>query len=183
MVNLGQNFDANQHEPSQAMEPLPAGWYLMQIVGTELRQTKDRSSQFLAFEFEIVEAAHPDLKGRKVWENLNLWHQGNQKAVEIAQRNLSAICHATGVLNVEDTTALHHIPLAVKLKVDPGDAKYEPSNRITGYEAAAARFQAPAAQQPQAQQPAAGPAPAQAAPPAQQPGGAPAPSAAPPWQK
>lgn len=138
MVNLG-NFDANQHEPRKALDPLPAGWYAAQIVDSDVVKTKDGTGQYLTLEFELLEQYHPEHKGRRVWERLNLWHS-KQQVVDIANRTLSAICHATGVLSVQDTQALHHRPLAVKVKQRAATPEYEASNDITGYDGLAARF-------------------------------------------
>lgn len=179
--NLGGNFDASSVDPTTAFDPLPPGWYAMQIVNSEIRQAKNSDGQYVWLELEVLEQHHPDLKGRRAWERLNLWNS-NQQAVEISQRTLSAICRATGEMQVADTEQLHHKPLAVKLKVRPAEGNYEASNDITGYDSIAARFPGGAAP------PAAGGAPTQSAPaggaaPAGAPSGAAPASSTPPWQK
>lgn len=138
MVNLGSNFDASQVEPAQAFDVLPAGWYAAMITASERKETKSGGAM-LVLTFDLLENIHPQLKGRKVWGRLNLWN-ANAQAVQIAQRDLSAICRATNVLAVTDTDALHHKPLAIKLKVRPAEGEYEASNEIAGYDAIMARF-------------------------------------------
>lgn len=150
MVRI-ETFDSSQVEPSEAIESLPLGWFAMQIVGSAQEQAQSGSGQYLAFEFEILESYHPDLKGRKAWVNLNLWNQ-NQTAVEIAMRDLSAICRATGQPVIDDTDLLHNKPLAVKIKVKKAKGDYPASTEIGGYDALEARF------------PSSGAAPAQQAP-------------------
>ena len=53
-------------------------------------------------------------QGRKVFDQLNLVN-ANPTTVEIAQRTLSAICHATGRLQVNDSDELHLIPLTIQV--------------------------------------------------------------------
>jgi hypothetical protein len=67
----------------------------------------------------------------------------NEQTVEIAQRTLSAICHAVGQMHVGDSEQLHFKPLFVTLKVEPaGKDKYgvhrEARNKVSGYSAAKA---------------------------------------------
>lgn len=130
MAQLG--FDATQVEPSQAFDVLPAGKYKVQVVDSDMRATNDGNGQYLWLELEILEGEY---QGRKTWDRLNLVNQ-NQQAVEIAQRNLSALCHATGKLHVADSQELHFIPVVASVKVRPPKDGYDASNQIRGYESA-----------------------------------------------
>lgn len=112
MANLGGNFDATQVAPSEDRGgPLPAGEYLMGIVKSDKRDAKSGSGAFIELEFEVVDGPR---KGARAWTRLNLWN-ANAQAVEIAQRDLSAICHACGKLRVSDTEELHGIPMIVRM--------------------------------------------------------------------
>lgn len=131
MSQLPQTFDATQVEPNQPFEVIPAGKYRVQIVASEIRATKNGEGQYLWMELEILDGEH---QGRKLWDRLNLWNN-NRQAVDIAQRTLSAICHATGQMHVSDTETLHFKPMITTVRVKPGDAQYSPSNELRGYEA------------------------------------------------
>ena len=79
---------------------------------------------------------------RKIFDQLNLVNR-NEQTVEIAQRTLSAICHAVGQVHVSDSEQLHFKPLIVTLKVKPaGNDKSgiyrEARNEVAGYSAASA---------------------------------------------
>ena len=54
----------------------------------------------------------------------------NPLTVEIAQRTLSAICHAVGKLKVSDSPELHLIPMWVQVRVRPPKGEYDASNVI-----------------------------------------------------
>ena len=92
MANLGTTFDATSIEPAKAFEVLPPGQYPAQIVDSETRVTKDGNGQYLWLEIDMLDGPY---KGRKLFDRLNLIN-ANPTTVEIAQRTLSAICHATG---------------------------------------------------------------------------------------
>ena len=137
MAQLGGTFDSTQVQPQEAFAVIPAGKYKAQIVASEIRATNNGNGQYLWFEIEILEG---DCQGRKLWDRLNLWND-NATAVEIAQRTLSAMCHATGQLHIQDSEALHFKPMLVTVRVRPAgpgkDGKqYDASNEIRGYEAA-----------------------------------------------
>jgi hypothetical protein len=115
MAFLGGTFDATNVEPSAPIEILPPGKYPVQIVKSEMKDTKSGTGQLLAIEMEIIDGP---AKGRKLWENLNLVNP-NPQAQEIAQRTLSAICHAVGRLQVSDSEELHFKPMIASVEVEP----------------------------------------------------------------
>lgn len=134
MAFLGQTFDASQIEPSAAFEVIPAGKYHVQIVNSEMRDTKSGSGQYLWMELSIMDGPHAN---KRLFERINLVNP-NEKAVEIGQRTLSAICHATGQMSVSDSEQLHHKSLIAVVKVRPAgpdkdNVHREASNEIGGY--------------------------------------------------
>lgn len=123
------SFDATQVAPSESFDLLPAGDYKAIITQSALNPLKSGGGLGLALTFEVIEG---EFKGRKVWAHLNVQHT-NEKAQNIAQRDLSAICHAVGVTKLTNTEALHSKPLGIKVKVKPEDGQYAAKNEIKGY--------------------------------------------------
>ena len=156
MANLGSTFDATGIAPAQSLEVLPPGQYPAQIVGSEIRSTKDGMGQYLFLEIDVLEGPY---QGRKLFDRLNLVN-ANPQTVEIAQRTLSAICHATGRLQVQDSEELHLIPFTAVVQVQPPKNGYGESNKVR-YQPLERAPQAAAPQPPRtaAPQPAATPAP------------------------
>ncbi len=126
MARFDTSFDATSVEPTTAYELLPAGKYRAQIVESEMRVTKNGMGQFLWLMLDILEGEH---KGRKIFDQLNLVNP-NPTTVEIAQRTLSAICHATGKMHVSDSEELHLIPMTIQVKIRPPKNGYGESNAI-----------------------------------------------------
>ena len=128
------NFDASQVAPSEALEAIPAGWYNAQMTASEMKPTVDGTGAYLQAEFTVLSG---DYAGRKLFDRINLQNK-NPVAVEIGYKTLSAICHAVGVIQVQDSQQLHGRPLQLKVSLraaGPGaDGKhYEASNEVKGY--------------------------------------------------
>lgn len=126
MANLGTTFDATTVDPNSSFEVLPPGSYTVQIVLSEMRPTKNGQGQYLALELDVLEGEYA---GRKLFDRLNLVNP-NAQAVEIAQRTLSAICHATGRMQVKDSEDLHLVPMLADVTVQPPKNGYGESNKI-----------------------------------------------------
>lgn len=135
MANLGGTFDASQVEPAGDFTPVPPGDYKVQIISSEMVATKTGNGHMLKLELEIVDG---DQAGRKLYDRLNL-DNPNSQAVEIAQRTLSAICHAVGRMSVQDSEELHMLPMVAVVKVDPprnvNGKEYGASNSVRTYKA------------------------------------------------
>jgi Protein of unknown function (DUF669) len=136
MAKLGGTFDASGVEPNVPLEALPPGDYKVQILQSEMRVTKAGTGQLLWLDMEVLEGP---LKGRHVYDQLNLINP-NPTAEEIAQRTLSAICHAVGKLQVADSEELHFVPMMVRLAVKPNGY-----NEVKGYKPVSNAGSAPAA--------------------------------------
>lgn len=132
-------FDANDVEPQDSFDPLPAGWYPVMITDSEFKPTKSGNGKYLQLELTVMDGEY---EGRKTWDRLNLDNPA-QTAVEIAQRALSAICRAVGVMAPNDSSELHDRPLEVKLSVKPAGNGYDASNEVKGYRALGGETDAP----------------------------------------
>ena len=130
MMDLG-GFDANTVEPNAPREVLPAGWYKCVFTKSEEKPTKAQTGSYLQLSAEVIEGEH---RGKSLTERLNL-NNPNVTAVEIAQRTLSAICRAVGVMTPRNSDELHDKPLMVKVKVKAAKGDYGDSNEIEDYEA------------------------------------------------
>jgi hypothetical protein len=137
MANL--NFNATDIDPSDNFEPIPPGQYPVQIVHSEMRPTKRGDGQYLFVELEVLDGEH---QGRRVFDRLNLQNP-NQDTVAIAQRALSQIAHAVGVLDISDSEQLHFKPLLANVTVQPPKGDYSASNQVRGYRPLPVQVQAP----------------------------------------
>jgi hypothetical protein len=116
-------FDASQVAPQAPMQQFPIGTHKVVIVGNEIKATSDNEGGYLDLTLRIIEGEFAGLEGHY---RLNLYNK-SEKAVEIAYKQLSAICHVTGVYQVTNADVLMNIPFLVivglqkKVKQDDPD--------------------------------------------------------------
>lgn len=141
------NFDASQVQPSVPFEVIPTGDYVVMIVDSQMKPTSDGNGQYLQLQLQVIDG---NRKGATLFDRLNMVNR-NQQTMEIAQRTLSAVCHAVGVLQVQDSTQLHNRPLIARVvykEPEPkkdGSGMWDAKNEIKGYKPIAAATAAPAA--------------------------------------
>lgn len=168
----GFTFNANQYEPNQGLGSHPPTIKIpFTITNTEMKETLDKSGGYLAVEFTSPIGM--------VIHRYNV-RNNTPKAVEIAMGQLSALCRATNIYNLEgnnECAALRGgkglMDVGYQKGEEPGpnnpDAKgYTELKRV--YDMAGNDPSKPAQAQEQAQ-PQGGPAPHQGQPMTQQPGG------------
>lgn len=128
MANLN-GFDANEVDPNVPFETLPAGDYVVHMVASETKPTKNGKGSYLECVLEVIEG---EKKGAKLWDRLNLVNP-NPDAVKIAKGTLSAICRAVNVMKPKDSCELHNLPMVASVKVKKREDNGEPTNEIKGY--------------------------------------------------
>jgi len=124
------SFDASQVAPQESFSPIPAGNYTAQVIESEIKPTKSGTGQMLTLRWQVLDGEY---KNRIVFDRINIVNQ-NPTAEQIGQRQLSAVCHAAGVLKLQDTAQLHNKPIKIKVKIRQ-DAQYGDSNEVSGYDA------------------------------------------------
>ena len=122
-------FDANTVDPTTDFEPIPAGRYIAAITASEMKPTKNGNGSYLQLEFVVLEGEY---KNRKIWARLNL-NNPNAVAVKIARGELSAICHAVGVLQPKDSVEIHNLPLVITVKLKKREDTGSLTNEVKGY--------------------------------------------------
>lgn len=131
MAHLGQEFDVNSLPVSENnFDPLPAGWYDVNITGAELKSTKDGTGNYINVKYSVTGPTH---QGRVVFGMLNLKNK-NPKAEEIGRQQLGELMRACGLARVTDSDQLIGGRCAIKLSVETQEG-YEPRNNVKGFKA------------------------------------------------
>lgn len=136
MAKLDLNLDNFKNIEQPVSEILPVGEYVMQIIKSEVRETKAGTGWYLQLEFDVLSG--PCTPGRKFWDRLNL-KNANEQAEQIAQRQFHAIYTALGMdFPPDDSEKLHFKPIRVAIKHKENkqgsleaQAKYLPANGAT----------------------------------------------------
>lgn len=132
-------FDASTVEPSKPREVIPPGEYTAIVEASDVKPTKKAkediqyggpaaNDKLLELTLKVIEG---EFAGSMIWERMNIVNV-NPQAQEIAQRDLSALCHAVGKLKVKDSAELHNKPIRIKVDVEKKEG-YNPRNVVKGY--------------------------------------------------
>ncbi|HEY7824770.1 MAG TPA: DUF669 domain-containing protein [Acidimicrobiia bacterium] len=159
MAQLPQAFSAAELPQSDRnYDPIPEGWYDVEIKGAELRTTKAGTGQYIAVRYDVTGPTHG---GRVIYGNLNVSNP-NPKAEEIGRQQMGELMRSIGLPVLQDTDQLVGGRLSIKVSIRKSE-QYGDSNDVKGFKALAGGA-APSAPAPQAAapQPAAAPAPAAA---------------------
>lgn len=132
------NFDATQVAPATGeFEPVPNGTYPLAVTASEKKVNGANVGWSLTMQvLGADEKGNESSKGKSFRIFLNLQHS-NAQAQEIAQKEFSALCHATGVLKPQNMAEIHNVPFVGKVAVTPPREKdgkaYGPGNKIAQY--------------------------------------------------
>ena len=127
MAQLMQPFDASQHDPTQSAGQMPIGKHPVVITSSEIKATNAGDGGMLVFNLQIIDG--PQKGGTGVYR-LNLYHQTNEQTVQIAHKQLSAICYVIGVFNVANTEQMHNIPFVVEVGPQKNDPQYTEVKKV-----------------------------------------------------
>lgn len=131
MSFLGEIYVTNELPQSEnKFEPLPAGWYSVNIVNAELKTTKAGNGQYIKLKYDVIGPTH---HGRVVFGNLNIMNP-NIDAEKIGRQQLGEILRALGLSKVKDTDELIGGNLEIKLTIK-NNAQYGESNEVKGFKA------------------------------------------------
>jgi len=94
MAPMDATFNAQQHEPRQVSGKHPPGnKFPFTITGTDIKDVKDGGGKKY---FEVIFTS----PAGSIRNNYNLWNDSKQ-AVDISVGQLSALCHATGIIQID----------------------------------------------------------------------------------
>jgi hypothetical protein len=121
--------DLNDVKPVDTFEPLPAGWYTVEIEGAEVKDTKAGDKR-LAIKMTVMTEPYTN---RKLFGSIMLKHK-NPKVVEIGHRELAGLCEAIGNKALQDCTELIGKVVETKIIVRVREGM-EPNNEVKSYRA------------------------------------------------
>lgn len=105
-------FNASQHAERQNV-PVPQGWYVVQIVNSEIKPTKTPGGARLNLQFKVLQG---DYVNRVIFGGYNV-QNANPVTVQIAMEELAELSRAVNVPVWSDTQELHGKPFNLKVKI------------------------------------------------------------------
>lgn len=121
MAQLMAMIDATKIDPTQGLPALPVGKHPVVITESEVKAVKSGDGGMVEFTLQIIDGP---AKGSHGAYRLNLYNS-NPQSVEIAHKQMSALCHVLGVYQVNDTQQLHNRPFIVEVGLQKGEEAKE----------------------------------------------------------
>jgi len=130
MAELGFDFDHTAVDISSNFDPLPAGEYVVEVVGSDLKQTKTNTGEYIALELRVVEGQY---ENRRVFSNIN--HRNAKADTQaIGECQLAELIYAVGLKDrLKDTAELHSVPIIARLNIKEGSNGYGPRNNVVAF--------------------------------------------------
>lgn len=128
MAFLGQSFASDDLPKSSGFDPLPDGWYEVNITKAEVKNTKAGDGSYISVGYTVTAPSH---EGRVVFGNLNIRNK-NPKAEEIGHQQLGELMRSIGLTKVEDSDQLIGGSCSIKLKTRKSD-QYGDQNEVVGW--------------------------------------------------
>lgn len=113
------NFDATQFNPEAGIGQLSVGRHLVVIEKDEIKKANGSNGGYLQLDLKGVRESQAESGAYR----LNLFAAGENaaKTIDIASRQLSAVCHAVGVMGINgDTSVLWNLPFMVEVAYQKG---------------------------------------------------------------
>ena len=132
MASLTGIFDGVGVEGEQRdFEPLPAGWYKVEVTKADLKDTKDGTGKYIAVCYKVI---GDKFANRLVFGNLNIKNK-SADAERIGAEQFCALRMAAGLGKITDTDQLIGAVLEIDLKVKPATDQYPAGNDLKGFRA------------------------------------------------
>lgn len=130
MAHIGETLSLDTLPQPDNFEPLPAGNYVVEVIESDVVDTKTGLGRQMKLTLKVVEG---DLEGRRVWANIMVRHQ-NETAQRIGQQVIASLISAAGIGPIDDTEELHGIPIIAKVVIETDrSGQYEPRNTVKGF--------------------------------------------------
>lgn len=135
MAQLNKKYVADEYGEIGTFEALPGGNYLLLCDDSEIKESAAKND-YLQIDFTVLSSDQKNMAGKKFILRLNLWHD-KQSTVDMAEKELAAICRAMGIPELDDTDVLHEKQVVAKMILVPAKpgSQYGDSNRVIKYSA------------------------------------------------
>lgn len=133
MAELRKAFDFSTVDIKDSFDPLPPNDYIIEMIDSEVRQTKVGDGEYMAARFRVCDGPY---ENRNFFINVTMESQ-NPVALSIGEKAMAQICAAVGLQKLlENTNELHNIPMLARLAIEEGKNGYPARNKVVWYKPA-----------------------------------------------
>ena len=128
MAKLAARLNLGNIDPTQSTGNLPVGRHKVVITDTDIVASKnDANSGMAVLTLSCVEGA---AQGQGMDYRLNIYHATSEQARTIALKQLSAVGHVVGVLDIEDLDQLKDKPFYVDVRMQKNSDQYTEIGKV-----------------------------------------------------
>jgi hypothetical protein len=140
-LDLDLDFDTKEVEVSTSYEPLPDGWYSVNITKVEVKPTKAGTGKRLMVSCRVTDGEH---RGRSVLCGLNVANP-NPVAQEIGRKQLRVLLQSVDLDGARDMSLLIGKETLAQVVYKESQNGYPASNDIKSFKPSGAKTSAPVA--------------------------------------
>jgi len=129
MAKLPGSFNSSKQKGMDDLEALPRDRYTLEVQTTDYAQNKKKNGHILKVKMKVLGGKY---NGRIIFRNLNL-DNPSATAVEMANKELTSIAQACGVVVTDESSVIHGIPFEADLTIKTGSGDYPDSNDVKKY--------------------------------------------------
>lgn len=126
MADFG--LTVNSEENRNEFSVLKAGWYHMQIIGGDVKNSSTGGT-YVEFKFKVVEG---EGLNRQVFGRFNIVN-ANPEAARIGKQQLISLADAVGITDPSNTEQFLNCHCMAQVTVRPAQGQYAESNEIKAY--------------------------------------------------
>jgi len=131
MANIADFSAKADQVQDQDFQPIPDGWYRVEIKKAELKATKDGQGQYINVQYSVL---GPNFAGRVVFDIINV-RNASATAEQIGLASLKKLKLAVGLPSLTDTDQLVGRNLEIDVKTQKS-ADYGDKNTVKAYRSA-----------------------------------------------
>ena len=128
MANIADFSAKADQVQDQDFQPIPDGWYRVEIKKAELKATKDGNGQYINVQYSVL---GPNFAGRVVFDIINV-RNASATAEQIGLASLKKLKLAVGLPSLTDTDQLVGRNLEIDVKTQKS-ADYGDKNTVKAY--------------------------------------------------
>lgn len=127
MSNLGFELNDSNAPEQQSFEPIPAGWYQVQIERAETKPTKDGTGAYINVQMKVM---GPSYAGRIIFGRIN-YKSNSEQAEQIGRRLLDSLRRAVRIDRLVDSDQIVGAIVEAKIGIQVSkDPQYEDKNDV-----------------------------------------------------
>ena len=125
--DIGVSFNINEMPDKPAFEPIPAGWYSVEVKTCELKESQGGGSWYINIRHDVTEGDHA---GRSVWGMVTIKNPSRTDMEEWGRAQIGEIMRAFGLESFANGDQIVGGRCMIRVGIKPPKDGYDASNTV-----------------------------------------------------